>query len=105
VATFAHFGVPTRTKMDGMDYLEGGKVWLTDPEASPYKIEFLYFEPDSPMPEPLKTKCHAAYLVDDLDAAVAGQEVVVEPMEVSPGLRIAFITQDAALIELMEQKG
>jgi len=105
VATFMHFGVPTSTKMDGMAYLEGGKVWYTDPETSPYKIEFLYFEPDSPMPEPLKTKCHAAFLVDDLDAAVAGQNVVVEPLEVGQGLRIAFIFQDAALIELMEQKG
>ncbi len=105
MSTFKHFGVPTGAKMDGMAYLEGGKVWYTDPEASAYNIEFLYFESDSPMPDALKTQCHAAFLVDDLAAAVAveGQTVVIEPFEVFPGLRIAFVLQDAALIELMEE--
>ncbi len=103
MSTFNHFGVPTGTKMDGMAYLEGGKVWYTDPEASPYKIEFLFFEPDSPMPDALKTKCHAAFMVDDLAAAVEGQNVVIEPFEVFPGLSIAFIMQDEALLEVMQQ--
>ena len=103
MSRFKHFGVPTSTKMEGMAYLEGGKVWYTDPEASPYKIEYLFFEPDSPMPEALKTKSHAAFLVDDLAAAVEGQTVVIEPFEVFPGLHIAFIMQDAALLELMQE--
>ena len=102
MAEFKHFGVPTGTKMDGMSFLEGGRVWFTEPDASPYKIEFLYFEPDSPMPEALKTKAHAAFAVDDLEAAVAGQNVVIEPFEVFPGLRIAFILKDEALLELMQ---
>ena len=102
MSTFSHFGVPTGTKMDGMAYLEGGKVWYTDPETTPYNIEFLYFEPDSPMPEPLKKTCHAAFVVDDLAAAIEGQTVVLPPTEISPELSIAFIMKDDALIEVME---
>ena len=104
-ATFHHFGVPTSVKQANETYLEGAKLYITDPEASPFRIEFVRFEADSPMPEDLKTKSHAAYFVDDLAAAIEGKKIVIPPFEPMPTLRCAFIYDGDALIELMQALG
>ncbi len=102
MATFHHFGVPTDQSFEGSAYIEGGKVYATNPEEHPYRVEFLKFDADSPMHELVRTKPHAAFMVDDLAAAVAGKNVIVEPFEATETLRVAFITDGDALIELME---
>ncbi|MFP4055232.1 MAG: hypothetical protein ACLF0G_00005 [Candidatus Brocadiia bacterium] len=102
MAEFHHFGVPTSTKQENETYLEGAKVYITDPESHPYRVEFLRFEADSPLPEAVRTQAHAAFVVDDLDAALAGQNVVIPPFEPMEGLRAAFIQDGAAVIELMQ---
>jgi len=99
---FHHLGVPTEKQQEGEEYLEGGKVFYTDPEASEYRIEWLRFEPDSPMPEELRTRTHLAFLVDDLAAAIEGKNVLIEPFEVFEGLTIAFIMEDTQPVELMK---
>jgi hypothetical protein len=101
---FHHIGVPTSAKSEEETYIEGGKVFVTDPEASPYRIEFLRFQVDTPMPEILRTQCHAAFMVDSITTAMKGQEVVVEPFDATEELRVAFIKVGDALIELMEKK-
>lgn len=103
MATFHHFGVPTGRVAAGAAYIEGGKVYATNPDDHPYRIEFLQFEPDSPMHEWVRTRPHVAFMVDDLDAALEGQNVVVEPFEATGTLRVAFITDGDALLELMEE--
>lgn len=103
MATFHHFGVPTSARGNEETYIEGGKVFTTDPETHPYRIEFLRFEADSEMPDLLKNNPHAAFMVDDLDAALSGQNIVVEPFDATPTLRVAFITDGDALIELMQE--
>ena len=100
---FHHVGIPTQDTKDNETYMEGGKLFYTDPEACPYKIEFLRFEDDSPMPEQLKTIPHVAFKVDDLDAAIAGKDVLIEPFEVSEVRRIAFIMHNGAPIEFMHE--
>ena len=102
MATFHHFGVPTTTKREGETYLEGAKVHVTDPEQHPYRVEFVRCEPDCPMPEIVQTTPHAAFMVDDLDAAVAGREIVVPPTPIDESLRIAFVKDGDALLELMQ---
>ncbi len=101
---FVHFGVPTTVSREGESYVAGGKVFVTDPDANPFKIEFLRFEADSPMPEAIQQQSHAAYKVDDMAKALEGRNVIVEPFEAMPGLTVAFITDGEAVIELMEQK-
>ena len=46
-----HIGIPTQTPQPGESYAEGLKVWLTNFNESPNKIEFLRFEEGSWMPE------------------------------------------------------
>jgi hypothetical protein len=103
-ATFHHFGVPTTKQSENEDYLEGAKVYTTNPEEHPYRVEFLRFEEGSPMHEAVQNNSHAAFLVDNIDQALEGQNVIVEPFDASDTLRVAFIMDGDAVIELMESK-
>ncbi len=101
---FHHVGVPTQTPRDGESYMEGAKLYVTDPTAHPYRVEFLRFEEGSPMPELLQTQNHAAFVVPSIEQAMAGKEVVLEPFDANDTVRVAFILDGDALIELMEMK-
>lgn len=103
-AKFHHYGVPTTVKGGNEVFIEGAGVHVTDPEANPYKIEFLRFEPDSPMPDAVKNNPHAAFIVEDLDAALLNKNVIIPPFDATDTLRVAFITDGPAVIELMEMK-
>ncbi len=103
MAQFHHVGVPTDAQQPDESYLEGGKVYFTDPEASPYRFEYLRFDADSPMPEAMKTSPHVAYVVDDLAAAMEGEEVLLEPFEPMENRRVAFIVKDSIVVELMQE--
>ncbi len=103
MAQFHHVGVPMDAQQPDETYLEGGKVYITAPEASPYRFEYLRFEADSPLPEAMKTGPHVAYVVDDLEAAMEGGEVLLEPFQPMENLRVAFIVKDSIVVELMQE--
>lgn len=100
---FHHVGIPSDQVRSGETYLEGGRVYVTDAAVSPYRIEWLRFEPNSPMPLELKSGPHVAYLVDNLDRAMAGKTVILEPFVPMPGLRVGFVNDDGAIVEFMEK--
>ena len=102
-AVFHHFGVPTKDQQPNETYIEGAGVNITDPESHPYGVEFLRFDADSPMPEVVKTKCHAAFKVDDLETALKNKNVIIEPFDATDTLKCAFITDGDAVIELMQE--
>lgn len=104
IGKFHHFGVPTQVKYDGAAFIDGAKVYVTDPEKHPYRVEFVRFEADSPMPAILKTTPHAAYVVPNLTAALNGKKIIIEPFDATPTLRCAFIMDGDAVLELMEEK-
>ncbi len=101
---FHHFGVPTKTVRDGETYIAGGKVFVTDPESHPYRIEFVRFEADSPMHEAVQRSPHAAFVVDSLDEALKGRNIIIPPFDATDTLRVAFITDGEAVLELMEMR-
>ena len=103
-STYHHFGVPTSVKSPNETYLEGGKLFLTDPEKDPYRIEYLRFEADSPMPKELQTMPHLAMLVPDVEAAIKGEKVIMAPFDATEELRCAFIMRGDALIELVQKR-
>jgi len=98
---FNHVGIPTTSPKEGEVYAEGMKLFLTDFNNSPNKIEFLRFESDSQMPEILKTHAHMAYEVYNLESAMKGKKVILEPFQAGEGLTCAFIEEEGIAIELM----
>jgi hypothetical protein len=96
-----HIGIPTNIRRDNENYLEDAKLFVTDAEKSPNKIEWLRFEKESEMPELLKTTTHIAYTVDDLKAEMSGKEVLLDPFDPVEGVTVAFVVEEGAPIELM----
>ncbi len=47
-------GLPTDEKQENEVYVEASKLWVTDPEAHPYKVEFLRYEADSAVTGPVR---------------------------------------------------
>jgi hypothetical protein len=100
---FDHIGVPTSERKEGESWVEATRVWVTSPRAHPYNVEWLRFEPDSPVQGPLRTDPHIAYRVDDVHEAVDGHSVLAEPFDVGDGfLKAAFVQVDGAVVEFMQ---
>jgi hypothetical protein len=45
---------------------------------------------------------HVAFEVEDLEAALEGREVPIEPTSPSPGVLVAFVVDNGAPVELMQ---
>lgn len=99
---FHHMGVPTTVKHADEIYLESLKLYITDPGKSPNRIEWVRTEPGCPFPEIMKTKPHVAYVVDSLAVAVEGQKVIWPACEPLPGVRVAFVQEEEAVVEYLE---
>lgn len=98
---FNHVGIPTQISQPGETYSPDMKLFLTDFNQSPNRIEYLRFDTDSQMPELLKIHAHMAYEVPSLESAMEGKKVMIEPFEAVPGLMCAFIEEEGIGIELM----
>lgn len=103
--TFHHTGVITDEPQPGEIYVAASKVWVTSPDNHPYRIEFLRFEPDSPVQNAVRDRCHTAYVVPNLDAAIDGAKLLLGPFDPLEGLRVVFVEEDGAVIEYMQFSG
>jgi hypothetical protein len=99
---YHHLGIPTRRKLKDEIHLQHLKIYVSGYGKNAYGIEWMRYEDDAPYPELVKTIPHVAFEVDDLLAAVEGKNVIIAPNEPSPGIRVAFIEDNGAPIELLE---
>jgi hypothetical protein len=99
---FHHIGIPTTDHRPDEEHLPEFGLHVSGFEASPYGVEWMRFDPDSPLPELVKTVPHVAFEVDDLEEELIGQELLIAPNSPSPGVRVAFIVHNGAPIEFLE---
>jgi len=100
---FLHVGVPTQERLPETTYIEAAGVHVTDPSAHPQCFEYVRFEHDSILHESLRRGPHVAYQVDDIVAALAGEEKILNaPMEVMPGVTVAFLVKDGVNLEYIQ---
>ena len=103
---FDHLGLVTEEPKEGESFVAATRVWVTNPRADGFNVEWLRFEPDSPVTGLLRTAPHVAYRVDDIVAAIEGHTVLAEPFDPTGRgddfLRAAFVEVDGAVIELMQ---
>jgi hypothetical protein len=102
VLKYHHVGIPTATVRADERYLPRLKVHVSGYETSPYRIEWMRFDPDCPVPDLVRTVPHVAFEVDDLDAALSGKQVLIAPNSPSPGVRVAFIVDNGAPVEFLQ---
>jgi hypothetical protein len=103
---FSHVGMITDEPKEGEVFVEATRVWITDFVKHPHHVEWLRFEPDSPVTGPVRTQPHVAYRVESIEEASRGMQVLLEPFEPLENLRVGFyLTGDGAVVEFMEYSG
>ncbi len=83
-------------------YLEKFKLFCTDHENNPFGIQWMRFEADCPLPEIVKTVPHVAFEVENLELALVGHEILIEPNSPSEGVLVAFVLCNGAPVEYLE---
>lgn len=98
---YHHLGIPTDVPHSDETHLEQFGLHVSGFPTSPCGVEWMRFDEDSPLHPLIRTVPHVAFEVDDLDAALAGQEVIYPPGSPSDGVRAAMIVVDGAPVELI----
>ena len=99
---YHHLGIPTDVPREGEQYMEQFKMYVSGYEDSPYRIEWMRFEPGCPLPELVQTMPHIAFEVDDLAETIAGEEILIRPNSPSEGVLVAFIVHNGAPVEFLQ---
>ena len=102
---YHHVGIPTSEPRQGEVYLEQFKMHVSGFETSPFGVEWIRFEADAPFPELVKTVPHVAFVVDDLEEAIAGRDILIPPNSPSEGVTVAFVVENGAPIEFLQFDG
>jgi catechol 2,3-dioxygenase-like lactoylglutathione lyase family enzyme len=101
---FEHIGLITTEPKPGESFVAATRVWRTNYLEHPYRVEWLRFEPDSPVTGPVREMPHVAYRVDDIRAAAVGLKELLAPFDVGPRIVAFYQTDDGAVIELVQYK-
>ena len=99
---FDLLGMITTEKREGEIYVPATKVWVTDFRTHPYHIEWLRYEPDTPVTGPVRNLPHVAFRVDSIREASKGLKVLLEPFDAGLAFVGFFETPDGGVVELME---
>lgn len=101
--TFDHVGLATEIPQPHERLVERTHVWVTDPQAHPFRVEWLRYLPESDVPDRLRQSPHVAFRVDSIERESAGLAVLLPPFASVAGHRVGFFeTPDGAVVELME---
>jgi hypothetical protein len=73
---YHHLGIPTEEVKAGETHLKHQKVFVVSHDKSEFGVEWMRFE------------------ADDLDAELAGREILIAPNSPSDGVRVAFIVEN-----------
>lgn len=101
---YHHLGVPTNNIMPDETYLSQFKIYVSGFSTSPFGIEWMRFDTDSPVGKLIQKVPHIAFEVENLDYELSSHDlkVITEPNSHTKGIRVAMIEHNGAPIELIE---
>lgn len=101
---YHHLGIPTSKKLPDEIYLPQFKFYVSGFSTSPFGIEWMRFEKDSPISKLVRTVPHIAFEVNDIDYELANHDlkVITQPNSHVDGIRVAMVEHDGAPVELIE---
>ncbi len=101
---FDHVGIPTAEKKPGEQFVEATRVWITDAQKHPYRVEWLRYESDSPVTGPLREIAHIGFRVETREKITElskGMKVLLEPFDAGFCVAGFYQTPDGACVELV----
>lgn len=99
---YHHTGIPTNKKREGERYIPALKMFVSGFSESPYGIEWMRFESNSPVHPLVQKIAHVAFEVENLEEALKDKNIITKPALPSDGVRVAMIEENGAPIELIE---
>jgi hypothetical protein len=99
---YHHLGIPTQASKEGETYLPLYDIYCTDHESNPFGIQWMRYGEKCTLPEVVQEVAHVAFQVEDLNEALEGKEVIIQPNSPSQGATVAFILENGAPVELLE---
>jgi len=101
---FHHVGIPTNDIMPDEIYLPQFKFYVSGFQSSPFGIEWMRFEKDSPINSLIQKVPHTAFEVENLDLELKTHNFKIITHTNSPGdgVRVAMIEHNGAPVELIE---
>jgi hypothetical protein len=99
--TFHHTGIPTDQKREGESYAASVRMYTSD-NGGNFRIQWHRFEEGSPLHPLIRTLPHVAFKVEDLAAAIEGEEVILGPYEPLDGFFVAMINDGGVPVEFIQ---
>ena len=99
---YHHIGIPVAKQIAGMVHIRPLKVYATDHQVNPFGIQWMKYERGCKLPELVRKVAHVAFEVDDLQEAIRGKKVIIEPNSPSAGVVVAFIEEAGAPVEFLQ---
>lgn len=98
---FHHLGIPLEDGINEGIYSEKAGMYTSD-NPGKFRVQWHRFTADSPLHTLIKTVPHVAFKVEDLDAAIEGEEVILGPYEPIDDYRVAIINDAGVPVELIQ---
>lgn len=98
---FHHTGIPTTEIKPNETYSASAKMFTSDNDGK-FKIQWHRFEADSPLHPLIKTLPHVAFKVNNLSAAIEGEEVILGPYEPIDDYFVAMISDNGVPVEFIQ---
>ncbi|MGD8580970.1 MAG: hypothetical protein PVI46_16730 [Lysobacterales bacterium] len=99
---FNHLGIPTTERFENEIDLPHLKMTVSDHLSNPFGIQWQRYWEGAPYPDLVKRVPHVAFEVENLEAALEGHEILIEPNSPSEGVLVAFIKVAGAPVELLQ---
>lgn len=99
---YHHVGLPTTEIRENEKYNEKLKFHASGYFESEYGIEWIRFDKDCELHPLIQKVPHVAFVVDSIEQAIIGREVIVKPNSPVEGVIVCFIQIDGAPIEFLQ---
>lgn len=96
-------GIVTDKIQKKENYYEELRSYMTMPNDEGFKFEYIRFENETPVDKEIQGNPHIAFKVVHLEPYLDGNQILMEPMELNDGRRVAFIKKEGMIIELIEE--
>lgn len=98
---FHHVGIPTTQKREGEKYSSTFKMYTSDGPNPLVRVNYHRFEEGSSLHPLIQTMTHVAFKVNDMQKAVEGHPLLLEPYFPFEGFEVAIVEINGMPVEFI----